>query len=619
MSLKSARVLWKTLAVILCVLSFCTCIASAIFIWAGVTLGFYTSPKQEIIDDTLTGHLDMHTETLVRFIETGRADELEERFEYTNFAFQAYDLSGKEVLNNYDGNGYIVSKSVKFTPQIISTDEGTSNVDIVYAVCYIPENLVWNDSIYTVYKLIDTGYAWRFGAGIIALASLLTTILSFVFLMCAAGHRPNTEEIVPSPFDKLPFDLFCVLFLLFGLIETGFIKYYTGNTLISFAVFSPVNLLAAIFFSTSLAVRLKRGGLIKNTFCFMTAAVLFKVAKKLIVKTASLVREMAFHWKCTLFFALVFISLFLAYAIVGDEVALVLAIVAFFALMCITLKILQDYTEIKRGLDRIRSGEIYHKIPTDRMLSSCRLIAERINSIQENLQKVVETSVKSERFKTELITNVSHDLKTPLTSIINYVDLIAKQPLENATLREYVEVLERQARRLKKLTEDLIEASKASSGSIEMEYAPCELGELLSQTFGEYSERLETQNLTLHASLPDNPVTILADGRRLWRILDNIMSNVVKYALPSTRVWVSLAEDGERAVVTFKNVSREIIDLTGAELTERFVRADTSRSSEGSGLGLSIAKSLTELQNGTFSVSVDADLFKVQISFPLYE
>jgi len=627
MILKSARVLWKTLAIILCVLSFCTSLLSAAFIYVGARLDFYTSPKQQIIDDALSGHLDMKCEDLIYILETRDISAAIEHFKYDNFAFELYDMSGNRAYSTYDGEGYIVSKSVKLFDESVYynvKDEAetvitTGKLELSSATCYIPQNLYWSDEIQSVYKFINAGFDLRFIAPVVCLISLLVTLLSFVFLMCVAGRRPDTDKIVFSPFDKLPFDLFCILFLIFGLIEAGFINYYTGNALISLALLSPLNLLALIFFFTSLATRLKKGGLIKTTLCFMMLKAVFTALKGLFSKAILFIRSMTFHWKCTLFFAIAFLSLFLVYVTFGDEAALTVSIVALFALMCITLRILQDYTEIKRGVERIQSGDIYHKIPSGRMLPSCKLIAERINSIQENLQKVVETSVKSERFKTELITNVSHDLKTPLTSIVNYVDLIAKQPIENETLREYVEVLERQALRLKKLTEDLIEASKASSGSIEIEYAPCDLAELLSQTFGEYSERLEAVNLTLCASLPETPVIILADGKRLWRILDNVFSNVVKYALPSTRVWVSLTEADKRAVVTFKNVSREIINMTGAELTERFVRADTSRNSEGSGLGLSIAKSLTELQNGSFTVSVDADLFKVEISFPIID
>ena len=626
--MKSSRVLWKTLAVILCVLSFCVSLISAVFIYAGASLGFYTEPKQQILDGSLSGHLDMKCEDLLYFLETSDVAYTVEHFKYDNFAFEIYDLNGDMIVSTYDGEGYIVSKKLNLWEDNVyySVDESeaeiivtTDKFELSHAVCYIPQNLYWNDEIQSAYKFINTGFDLRFIAVVICLVSLLVTILAFVFLMCVAGHRPYTDKIVFSPFDKLPFDLFCILFVMFALIEAGFINYYTAHFAILLAVLSPVNLFLLIFFSMSLATRLKHGGIIKTSLIYMMLKVFFTAVKNLFLKVFSLIRSMAVHWKCSLFFAGIFFTVFLCYAFFSDEAALALSILILFALLCITLRILQDYSEIKKGVDRIQSGDIYHKIPCKKMFSSSRIIAERINSIQENLQKVVETSVKSERFKTELITNVSHDLKTPLTSIVNYVDLIAKEPLENDTLREYVEVLERQAKRLKKLTEDLIEASKASSGSIEMEYSPCELGELLSQTFGEYSEKLECENLTLCANLPDTPVVILADGRRLWRILDNVFSNVVKYALPSTRVWVSLTENGERAAITFKNISREIINLTGAELTERFVRADTSRNSEGSGLGLSIAKSLTELQKGKFSVSVDGDLFKVEISFPLYE
>lgn len=622
--MKSSRVLWKTLAVILCVLSFCTAILSAVFIYAGITLGFYTNPKAQILDDTLSGHLDMKCEDLIYILETQDITDAVEHFKYDNFAFELYDFSGEQVISTYDGEGYIVAKNIKLWDNSVyynveSETEivvATGKIELSTAVCYIPQNLYWDDEIQSVYKLINTGFDLRFIVIVICLAAVLVTILSFVFLMCVAGHRPYTEKIVLSPFDKLPFDLFCILFFIFALIEAGFINYYLDNSLIVWAVFSPVNLLVLLFFSMSLATRLKHGGITKTSLIYMMFKTFFVTVKKIVLKVISFIRSMTVHWKCSLFFFGVFVTIFFVYGVSNSHFALVAAILILFSLLCVTLRLLQDYSEIKKGVDRIQSGDIYHKIPCEKMLSSSRMIAERINSIQENLQKVVETSVKSERFKTELITNVSHDLKTPLTSIVNYVDLIAKEQFENDTLREYVEVLERQAKRLKKLTEDLIEASKASSGSIEMEYSPCELGELLSQTFGEYSEKLEAENLTLCASLPDTPVVILADGRRLWRILDNVLSNVVKYALPSTRVWVSLSESG---VITFKNISREIINLTGAELTERFVRADTSRNSEGSGLGLSIAKSLTELQNGNFSVSVDGDLFKVEISFPLYE
>jgi len=223
--------------------------------------------------------------------------------------------------------------------------------------------------------------------------------------------------------------------------------------------------------------------------------------------------------------------------------------------------------------------------------------------------------VKSERFRTELITNVSHDIKTPLTSIVNYVDLLAKEEPESETQREYLEVLQRQSGKLKKLIEDLIEASKASTGSLPVSLERVDLGVLLDQTAGEYSERLENAQLELVAQKPEQPVNVMADGRHLWRVFDNLMNNVVKYAQPGTRVYLNLSSENGKATVIFRNISREALNLNAKELSERFVRGDSSRSTEGSGLGLSIAMSLMKLQKGSMDITVDGDLFKVTLGF----
>jgi len=227
----------------------------------------------------------------------------------------------------------------------------------------------------------------------------------------------------------------------------------------------------------------------------------------------------------------------------------------------------------------------------------------------------VEARLQSERLKTELITNVSHDIKTPLTSIVNYVDLLSKTDITDPTALEYVAVLERQAQRLRKLTEDLVEASKAATGNISVHLAPTDLNVLLSQVCGEYEQRLAEKNLqTVFTPAAGSP-HILSDGQLLWRVLDNLMGNVCKYAMPGTRVYITAEEEDGRAGLSIKNISLYPITVTGQELTERFVRGDSSRSTEGSGLGLSIAASLTELQQGTFAIHVDGDLFKAQLTF----
>ena len=225
--------------------------------------------------------------------------------------------------------------------------------------------------------------------------------------------------------------------------------------------------------------------------------------------------------------------------------------------------------------------------------------------------------MKSEHFKAELITNVSHELKTPLTSIINYVDLLKKEHIENPKAAEYIEVLDRKSQRLKKLTEDLVEASKASTGNLTVNWERLDFKQLADQALAECGERLEAQGLTVVRTLPEEPVWVDADGRHLWRVLDNLLGNCAKYALPGTRVYVELRKQDGWAVLSVKNISRDALDVPAERLMERFVRGDESRNASGSGLGLSIAQSLTELQHGRFEISIDGDLFKAIVTLPL--
>jgi signal transduction histidine kinase len=228
----------------------------------------------------------------------------------------------------------------------------------------------------------------------------------------------------------------------------------------------------------------------------------------------------------------------------------------------------------------------------------------------------VEDRMKSERMKTELITNVSHDIKTPLTSIINYASLIGQAP-DGPDVPEYSQVLLRQSEKLKRLIDDLVEASKASTGNLDVLLSPCDASVFLTQAAGEYEEKLQAADLTLVTKQPEKELRIMADGRRMWRIFDNLMNNICKYAQPGTRVYLSLEEKDGKALISFKNTSREALDISEAELMERFTRGDASRTTEGNGLGLSIAGSMAELQGGKLSLTVDGDLFKAVLTFPL--
>jgi signal transduction histidine kinase len=272
--------------------------------------------------------------------------------------------------------------------------------------------------------------------------------------------------------------------------------------------------------------------------------------------------------------------------------------------------------KLQKAGENLSEGDLSYQVHTKHMIGDFKKHGEDLNRIGEGMAKAVEDRLKSERLKTDLITNVSHDLKTPLTSIVNYAELIGREKTENKKIVEYSEVLLRQSERLNSLIENLVEASKVSSGNIDVYLAPAEVNVLLGQAVGEYEQKLIDGELELIVKQPETPVKIMADGRLLWRVFDNLMNNIVKYAQAGTRVYLTVERIGERALISFKNTSRYALDISPEELLERFVRNDESRSSEGNGLGLSIAQSLTELQGGSLELFVDGDLFKATLEFP---
>ena len=271
------------------------------------------------------------------------------------------------------------------------------------------------------------------------------------------------------------------------------------------------------------------------------------------------------------------------------------------------------------GVRRLAKGEQTAPVAAEGLFPGNRQMAEAVNNLGDGLRNALQEQMKSERMKAALITNVSHDLKTPLTPIINYVDLMKRERIDSPKAQEYLQVLDQKSQRLKQLTEDLVEASRASSGNVTLDMQKIDLKELLMQTSGEFEERFDARGLKLIADYPYDPLYVEADGRRLWRVIENLYRNVEKYAMPYTRVYLDLAEEGERAVLSMKNISEQPLNITAEELTERFTRGDESRTTEGSGLGLSIAKDLTQLQKGTFTIYLDGDLFKVTVSFPKYQ
>ena len=271
--------------------------------------------------------------------------------------------------------------------------------------------------------------------------------------------------------------------------------------------------------------------------------------------------------------------------------------------------------KIIKGIKAVVGGDLEYQISLEHLRGEQREVAEMLNDIGTGLQKAVEKSVKSERLKTDLITNVSHDIKTPLTSIINYVDILKRSNIEDPKIQGYLEILEAKAQRLKTLTEDVVEASKVSSGNINLQLMDVNLVEMMNQTTGEFAEKFENKNLELIQTLPNEPAIIHVDGRRMWRVLENLYNNAAKYAMPGTRIYADLRTDKDEVIFSLKNVSEYPLNFSADELTERFIRGDISRSTEGSGLGLSIAKSLVQMQGGKLELYLDGDLFKATVRF----
>lgn len=482
-------------------------------------------------------------------------------------------------------------------------------------------------------KLIDLAYALRYWIyAIIAVAAVLS-VVCFVFLLCASGHHTGEEGVRPGWGTRLPLDVLTIggflgsFFLMELVIEE--VMYQTSSDLLTLLLLAACGVYAVIVFTgwcMSLALRIKLGSWWKNTVVWWILLLAVRVCKKLRhglgvlgSGAAALLRGIPMVWKTAAVFAGISLLEFLLILMCWWEtdVLLVLWLLEKLVLFGVVLYCAIVLRKLQKGGEALASGDLGYHVDTRRMFWDFRRHGEDLNSIAQGMTRAVDQRMKSERLKTELITNVSHDIKTPLTSIINYADLIGREPCDNEKITEYAGVLLRQSERLKKLIEDLVEASKASTGNLEVLLAPCEAGVLLTQAAGEYEQRLEAANLELVTRQPDHPVTILADGRRLWRVFDNLMSNICKYAQGGTRVYLTLEEQDGQAVISFKNTSRSPLDISADELMERFVRGDASRNTEGNGLGLSIARSLTDLQKGTMDLTVDGDLFKVVLRFPL--
>ncbi len=499
---------------------------------------------------------------------------------YMMFGEYKTELYPKEVKENQ----YLYKQ---ITEPIQSLDPKSMVVYIAFTQEFLDQNLKeWQEN-----KAVATQSFYRL------LGFLTAGILSFLYLVIVMGRTSfKDQEVSLNPLDKLFTDVklgLCVILLAFwaALLDD------LNDTEMMFMVipititFATVGLMLVL----SLVRHWKNGTLIKHSLVFRILYTIYKFVRNIYDSGSVGIKTVLIVIGYPLIVALTFFMF-----------PVTLGIAAWFA-----LKKVKSFQVIQEGVEKIKDGDLHHRIDVGSKGEFSRLAAN-INGITDGLKKAVDNELKSERLKTELITNVSHDIRTPLTSIITYVDLLKKEK-DPSKVEEYIEVLDQKSKRLKVLTDDLFEAAKASSGNIPVQFERINIVSLISQGLGEVNEKIESLDLEVKFNHPKEKVYVTADGKLLWRSIENLLSNIFKYTLKGSRVYIDIEDAGDEILLTFKNISAYELNISAEDLMERFTRGDEARSSEGSGLGLSIAKSLIEIQKGRFYIQVDGDLFKSMI------
>ena len=494
---------------------------------------------------------------------------------------------------------------------------------------YIAADYPAQDSVYWALRIYDVMAEFAPNAAVVVTVCALAELFFLVFLARAAGRRAGREEAVAGWQEKIPFDLYAAV-VLGG--SAMLVAAAASGTEYTFQGFEPIMIAAvlaccaaayALFlaFWMTLCARVKLGRWWENTVCCWLLRLCRRILRwcwRVLCRAwgalAGFVRGIPLVWRTAVGCCVIGVLLFALESNHADGLLLMLIALLSVAACLLSMQL----RRLQKGGEALAAGDLTSQVDTSHMYFDLKHHGENLNAISRGMSIAVEQRLKSERLKTELITNVSHDIKTPLTSIVNYVDLLQREHTPEQE-REYLAVLDRQAHKLKKLTVDLVEMSKASTGNIPCHIARRSVRELIDQTVGEYAEKLSAARLEPVVTLPDEELYCLCDGALMWRVLDNLLSNACKYACEGTRLYIGAKREGERVAFSFKNISRDALNIDPDELMERFVRGDSSRTTEGSGLGLNIAKSLVELQKGTFTIAIDGDLFKVGFALPRTE
>lgn len=665
----------KVAAFFLLVASLVLGAGSTVVIIAVAEYGFFTESQDAVLMDALWGNSVSAVYEVMGYLSRGEVGNAEIFCRNHNIDIEMcyVDEVGQAqiIWNTWSGydsdmdiSGVVfrqfsqVSKPVTLNRHTLKAGE-----DYLFRI-HIDPDFPLDDDFRTIADFIFFLYENWICIFCLGLGGIFLFLVCFIFLMSSAGHRNGCKGIVPGVLTGIHLD---VLTLFFGGTAMFFtyimwelfsdVSYY--RRILLFALWGIVMAIWMTIFFMDFALRLKLGKCWKHTLVYSLFRGIWRILRLLGKGVVAMARGIPLVFATLLGF---FGSCILEFIGMGVFARSPEGFWCWFlvklALLVVIMYIALTCKKLLAASRALSEGQENYKVDTSRMFGDFREHGENLNSLGEGIAKAVAERMKSEHLKTELITNVSHDIKTPLTSIINYADLIYEESAKAVTsvdaqamggiagqgvdagrgadalqgadaapaeadgtsmdrIQEYSQVLLRQSRRMKKLLEDLVEASKATTGNLEVNLEPCEAGVLLSQAVGEYQRKMEEKGLELVARQPEEPVKIMADGRHLWRVFDNLLNNICKYAQESTRVYLSLEMREGHVLIIFRNMSKYALDISGDELEERFARGDRSRHMEGNGLGLSIAKSLVELQNGRMEIVIDGDLFKVILSFPI--
>ena len=511
-----------------------------------------------------------------------------------------YYYSNKEV-NKIDENGDLEKRNLEDFNIYTYYDEKAANETIDMQ----GGREIWN-------FLIENKTLPIYALGISAI--LLIAIV--FYLIYAIGHRDGKEEITLNSLDKMSYELITIIcgmislsFLAISIVALNMLNYIT--ILFAFISYILAYIVASIWVVTTIK-RIKAREFLRSFTTYKIIRWIYHKFKNL----RATFRNKTPETKKIFWYYIVFIAISIILASLFYTGLAILLLIAFWIYSYFRIrKYVNKQAKIEEALKNIYEGKTDIYVDESELEGILKRMAIYINDIAGGFSNAIKESLKSERLKTELITNVSHDIKTPLTSIINYVDLIKKEDIQNEKIKEYVDILDKKSQRLKKLTEDLVEASKASSGNIKLNLEEIRVKELINQTIGEFKDKFENKKLIIETNMPEDDVKITADNRYMYRIIENLFSNITKYAQDGTRVYIDVKKKNKNIEISIKNISKDRLNISADELMQRFVRGDKSRYTEGSGLGLSIAKSLTELQKGTFNITIDGDLFKVEMRF----